>query len=149
MEVLYHGITTRYPYDFPLCFPHELIRKKNKFTVFLIFFLTINPNPPCQLFRRTQRKSTTFGRVLTNSSHVRSDVRYRARTHDLSGGRPSARGFRRLSHRSPCTFLHVLFVCTFLYVPFCMYHVPACILSFCICSRSLVLNIYIYYICFM
>ena len=26
--------------------------------------------------RRTRRKPTTFGRVLTNSSHVRSDVRY-------------------------------------------------------------------------
>ena len=25
MEVLYHGIKTRYAYDFPLCFPHELI----------------------------------------------------------------------------------------------------------------------------
>ena len=24
MEVLYHGIKTRYAYDFPLCFPHEL-----------------------------------------------------------------------------------------------------------------------------
>ena len=23
MEVLYHGIKTRYAYDFPLCFPHE------------------------------------------------------------------------------------------------------------------------------
>ena len=37
--------------------------------------------------RRTRRKPTTFGSVLTNSSHVRSDVRYRARTHDLNGGR--------------------------------------------------------------
>ena len=25
MEVLYHGIKTRYAYDFPLCFAHELI----------------------------------------------------------------------------------------------------------------------------
>ena len=25
MEVLYHGIKTRYGYDFPLCFPHELL----------------------------------------------------------------------------------------------------------------------------
>ena len=25
MEVLYHGIKTWYAYDFPLCFPHELI----------------------------------------------------------------------------------------------------------------------------
>ena len=25
MEVLYHGIKTRYAYDFPLCFSHELI----------------------------------------------------------------------------------------------------------------------------
>ena len=25
MEVLYHGIKTRYAYDFPLCFPHELL----------------------------------------------------------------------------------------------------------------------------
>ena len=47
---------------------------------------------------RTRRKPTTFGRVLTNSSHVRSEARYRAQTHDLSGGRTS---LRRLSHRSP------------------------------------------------
>ena len=46
--------------------------------------------------RRTQRKPTTFGRVLTNSSHVRSEARYRNRTRDLSGGRTS---LRRLSHR--------------------------------------------------
>ena len=32
-------------------------------------------------------KPTTFGRVLTNSSPVWSDVRYRAQTNDLSGGR--------------------------------------------------------------
>ena len=32
--------------------------------------------------RRTE-KPTTFGRVLTNTSHVRSDVRYRVRTNDL------------------------------------------------------------------
>ena len=25
MEVLYHGIKTRYAYDLPLCFPHELL----------------------------------------------------------------------------------------------------------------------------
>ena len=25
MEVLYHAIKTRYAYDFPLCFPHELL----------------------------------------------------------------------------------------------------------------------------
>ena len=25
MEVFYHGIKTRYAYDFPLCFPHELL----------------------------------------------------------------------------------------------------------------------------
>ena len=25
MDVLYHDIKTRYAYDFPLCFPHELI----------------------------------------------------------------------------------------------------------------------------
>ena len=25
MEVLYHGMKTRYAYDFPLCFPHELL----------------------------------------------------------------------------------------------------------------------------
>ena len=25
MEVLYHGIKTRYAYDFPLCFPRELL----------------------------------------------------------------------------------------------------------------------------
>ena len=43
----------------------------------------------------------TFDRVLTISSHVRSDVRYRARTHDLSGGRTS---LRRLSHRSTRAF---------------------------------------------
>ena len=48
--------------------------------------------------RRTRRKPTTFGRVLTNSSHVRSEARYRDRTHDLSGGRTS---LRRLNHRSP------------------------------------------------
>ena len=55
------------------------------------------PNPPCQLSlweelnRRTRRKPTTFGRVLTNSSQVRSEIRYRTRTHDLSGGRTSLR----------------------------------------------------------
>ena len=47
------------------------------FTDFIIIFLTINPAPPCQLSpvgrtRTTWRKTTTFGRVLTNSSHVRS-----------------------------------------------------------------------------
>ena len=39
--------------------------------------------------RITQRKPTSFGRVLTNSSNPRSAVRYMARTHDLSGGRTS------------------------------------------------------------
>ena len=83
--------------------PISLI-KLSIFTVSLIIFLTINPNPhPVNVFsvggnRRTRRKPTTFGRVLTNSSHVRSDVRYRARSHDLSGGRTS---LRRLSHQSP------------------------------------------------
>ena len=38
---------------------------------------------------------TTFGRVYTNSSHMRSDVRYRARTHDL-GTETSVVGGRRL-----------------------------------------------------
>ena len=68
--------------------------------MFYSFFLIIYPNPPCQVFPcgRTWRKPTTFGSVLTNSSHVWSDVRYRARTHDLSGGWTS---LRRLSHRSP------------------------------------------------
>ena len=30
MEVLYHGIKTRYAYDFPLCFSHELIMSLRK-----------------------------------------------------------------------------------------------------------------------
>ena len=69
------------------------------FTVFLVIFLTINPYPLCQLSymggnRRTRRK-TTQGSV--DEPFPRSDVRYRARTHDLSGGRMS---LRRLSHRS-------------------------------------------------
>ena len=38
-----------------------------------------------------QQHRTRFGRLLANSSHVRSDVRYRARTHDLSGRRTSLR----------------------------------------------------------
>ena len=53
--------------------------------------------------RRTRGKPTTFGRVLTNSSHVRSEARYRAWTHDLSGGRTS---LRRLSYRSPIHFIY-------------------------------------------
>ena len=46
---------------------------------------------------RTRRKPTTFGRVLTNSSHVRSDVQSQLRTPilDLSDDRPS---LRQLSH---------------------------------------------------
>ena len=80
-------------------------------TVFLIIFLTIN-YPPCQLSLcvetwRTRRKPTIFGRVLTNFPHVRSYVRYRAGTHDLSGGRTS---LRRLSHRNPETNKHQLSV---------------------------------------
>ena len=57
-----------------------------------------------------QQHNKTISTVLTNSSHVRSDVRYRTRTHDLSGGRTS---LRRLSHRRPytrqfCCFLKIL-----------------------------------------
>ena len=71
-----------------------------------IIFLTINPNPPSQPFpvggnRRTRRKSTTFGRVLTNSSHLRPDVRYRARTYDLSGGRTEPPNPSSRLHLSP------------------------------------------------
>ena len=59
--------------------------------------------------RRTRRKPTTLGRVLKNSSHARSDVRYRTRTHDISGGRTS---LGRLSHRS----LYISFI-------FCIYKI--------------------------
>ena len=31
MEVLYHGIKTRYAYDFPLCFPRELVMMFEKY----------------------------------------------------------------------------------------------------------------------
>ena len=45
-------------------------------------FLTINANPPCQLSlweeTREPGENPRFSAVLTNSSHVRSDVRYRA-----------------------------------------------------------------------
>ena len=30
MEVLYHGIKTRYAYDFSFCFPHELLMSLRK-----------------------------------------------------------------------------------------------------------------------
>ena len=34
MEVLYHSIKTWYAYDFPLCFPHELLMSlRNIYTV--------------------------------------------------------------------------------------------------------------------
>ena len=36
MEVLYHGIKTRYAYDFPLCFPHELIMFEKYFYSLLL-----------------------------------------------------------------------------------------------------------------
>ena len=32
MEVLYHGIKTRYAYDFPLCFPHESLMSLRNIT---------------------------------------------------------------------------------------------------------------------
>ena len=37
MEVLYHGIKTRYAYDFPLWFPHELLMSLRR--LFLKFIL--------------------------------------------------------------------------------------------------------------
>ena len=39
MEVLYHGIKTRYAYDFPLCFPHELIMSLIKLDISLHTFI--------------------------------------------------------------------------------------------------------------
>ena len=57
---------------------------------FLIIFLTNNPNPPCQLsLWEEPGENPRLSVVLTNSSHVRSEARYRDRTHDLSGGRTS------------------------------------------------------------
>ena len=38
MEVLYHGIKTRYAYDFPLCFPHELIMSLRNIYIKLLKF---------------------------------------------------------------------------------------------------------------
>ena len=86
-----------------ICYPHYLYLQ-----IILIIFLTINPIPPGQLspwvvWEETGEcgenpRLTTFGRVSMNSSHVRSDVRYRAGTHDLGGWRTS---LRRLSHRRP------------------------------------------------
>ena len=41
MEVLYHGIKTRYAYDFLLCFPHELIMSlRNKYNIYNIYIGT-------------------------------------------------------------------------------------------------------------
>ena len=64
---------------------------KHILTDFLIIFLTINPNQPCQLslWEETGEpgENPRLSAVLTNSSHVRSHVQYWARTHDLSGGR--------------------------------------------------------------
>ena len=44
----------------------------------LIIFLTINPSPPCQLslWEETGEPGENLRRVLTKSSHVRSDVPY-------------------------------------------------------------------------
>ena len=92
-------------------FPHyqAIILNYLYLQFFLIIFLTINPNPACQLslWEETGEpgENPRLSAVLTNSSHVRSDVRYRARTHDLSCGR---RSLRRLSHRSPNTHLQRL-----------------------------------------
>ena len=35
MEVLYHGIKTRYAYDFPLCFPHELLMSLRNIYIYI------------------------------------------------------------------------------------------------------------------
>ena len=59
----------------------------------LQFFLIVfpnYPNPPCQVFpcgRKPEnpKKTNDFRKVLMNSSHVRSDARYRGRTRDLGG----------------------------------------------------------------
>ena len=42
MEILYHGIKTRYAYDFPLCFPHELIMSLRRYISFILFTSLIN-----------------------------------------------------------------------------------------------------------
>ena len=99
----------------------------------------------------SRRKPTTFGRVLTNSSHVRSDVRYRARTHDLSGGRTS---LRRLSHLSPCIVytMHMRYIILSIY----LYHTPftnyqaykvlyvSCSVYHYITACTVLLNVYYY-----
>ena len=66
----------------------------------LQFFLIVfpnYPNPPCQVFpcgRKPEnpKKTHDFRKVLMNSSHVRSDARYRARTRDLGGQTCDVRG---------------------------------------------------------
>ena len=40
MEVLYHGIKTRYAYDFPLCFLHELLMSLRN--IIYIYYILYN-----------------------------------------------------------------------------------------------------------
>ena len=49
MEVLYHGIKTRYTYDFPLCFPHELIMSLRNIYIWYAS-LVISPRVVFDLF---------------------------------------------------------------------------------------------------
>ena len=47
MKILYHGIKTRYAYDFPLCFPpHELIMSLRNIHLALNFFCVLCPSSP-------------------------------------------------------------------------------------------------------
>ena len=62
--------------------------------------------------QRTRIKPMTFGRVLMNSSRVRSEARYRLEPHDLGGGRTL---LRRLSHQR-WLHVHVLYM-------YILYHV--------------------------
>ena len=83
------------PFDAYLSYPQSLTIYIYSFSSLFskLLILTTLSTFPMGGNRRTRRKPTTFGRALTNSSHVR----YRNRTRDLSGGRAS---LRRLSHRS-------------------------------------------------
>ena len=90
---------------------HKLGIILNVLSIFLhsfssLFFLTIYPNPPCQVFscgrkpenpEKTHDFRQSVDELFTRA--IRGSIQ--ARTHDLSGGRTS---FRRQSHRSP-TFI--------------------------------------------
>ena len=54
MEVLYHGIKTRYAYDFPLCFPHELIMSLRS------LLLKTTPQFPIHYYNSQSKASPTI-----------------------------------------------------------------------------------------